>query len=238
MTEKPELKLKPKTKNLFKEFFASLRERGVWLTALRACDYACKRVWLRGVKSFFVSALLRARGVRVGRGVVFVKDNRFVTDFTRGAIEVGDRVVFGRHTILEGRGIKIGSDVTLNNYCHVMSEKKVEIGADTLVAPHCFITDYDHAFRGSVPMRKQGVAAKPVKIGRNVWVGAHSVILKGVAIGDGAVIAAGSVVTRSVPRNSVAAGVPARVIRRIRGIRGIRGIPRRFTRRAFSRRRA
>jgi acetyltransferase-like isoleucine patch superfamily enzyme len=210
------------TKNLMQEFYSSLRERGVWLTALRACDYLRWRFWVRGVKSFLVSVALRAKGVRVGRGVAFVKDNRFVTDYSRGAIEIGDRAVFGRHTILEGRGIKIGADVTLNNYCHVMSERRVEIGSDTLIAPHCFITDYDHAFGGSggVLMRKRGTIAKPVLIGKNVWVGAHAVILKGVRIGDGAVIAAGSVVTRGVPANCVAAGVPARVVRRIR--RGIR----------------
>ncbi|MFH0973450.1 MAG: acyltransferase [Candidatus Micrarchaeota archaeon] len=230
MTEKKKESERKKNKgSLFEEFLVSLRERGVWLTLLRACDYACKRFWLRGVKSLAVSALLRAKGVRVGRRVVFVKDNRFVTNFTKGAIEIGDCVVFGRHTILEGKGIKIGDNATLNNYSHVMSEKRIEIGADTLVAPNCFITDYDHdvggtrgksgsdgsgGSSGSSLIRRRGTVAKPVLVGKNVWVGAYSIILKGVRIGDNSVVAAGSVVTRSIPRNCVAAGAPARVIRK------------------------
>ncbi|MFH0835811.1 MAG: acyltransferase [Candidatus Micrarchaeota archaeon] len=192
----------------------TLKKRGVWLSFRKACSLFGKMVWLRGIKSICISALLRLKGVKIGRGALFAKDNRFVTDFTTDAMVIGNNVVFGRHTILEGWGIRIGNGVTLNNYTHVMSEKSVEIGSDTLIAPHCFITDYDHAFGGSGLMRKKGTVAKPVKIGGNVWVGAYSIILKGVRIGDNSVVAAGSVVTKSVPNNCVVAGVPAKVIRR------------------------
>lgn len=65
-------------------------------------------------------------------------------------------------------------------------------------------------------MRKRGVEiAKPITVGNNVWIGAHSTVLAGVTIGDNAVIGAGSVVTRDIPANVVAVGVPCRVMREI-----------------------
>ncbi len=92
---------------------------------------------------------------------------------------------------------------------------KLEIGEDSLIAPFCYIIDYDHSFSDvKVPISKQGFASKPVSIGSDVWIGVRAVILKGVTIGDGSVIGAGSVVTSDIPPNSIAVGVPARVIER------------------------
>ena len=59
------------------------------------------------------------------------------------------------------------------------------------------------------------MTAAPIVVGKDVWIGAHATILKGVTIGDGAIIAAGAVVTRDVPPNTIAAGVPARVVKTI-----------------------
>jgi hypothetical protein len=62
-------------------------------------------------------------------------------------------------------------------------------------------------------IREQGVVVAPVRIGRNVWIGSKATVLKGVSIGDNAVIGANAVVTRDIPANAVAAGIPARVLR-------------------------
>lgn len=92
----------------------------------------------------------------------------------------------------------------------VMSE--VKIGAHTLIAPHCFITDHTHGIKPGARIDEQPCVAFPVSIGSDVWLGYGVVVLPGVTIGDGAVIGANSVVTRDVDSMSVFAGVPARKI--------------------------
>ncbi len=94
-------------------------------------------------------------------------------------------------------------------------ENKLEIGEDALIAYRCCIIDYDHSF-GDVNklIGEQGNLGKGVTIGSNTWIGANVIVLKGVTIGKGSVVGAGSVVTEDIAPNCVAAGVPARVIRK------------------------
>ena len=82
-------------------------------------------------------------------------------------------------------------------------------------SPLVAIRDHDHRFDGplAVPIREQGHVCAPVTIGDNVWLAGKSTVLKGVTIGDNAVVGANAVVTRDIPANAVAMGVPARVIR-------------------------
>jgi acetyltransferase-like isoleucine patch superfamily enzyme len=91
----------------------------------------------------------------------------------------------------------------------------VEIGEQTLVSMHCTILSSNH---GVPPLgtliRDTADKLLPTKIGRDVWIGANAVILGGVTIGDGAVVAAGAVVNRDVEAGAIVAGVPARFIRK------------------------
>ena len=82
-----------------------------------------------------------------------------------------------------------------------------------MVAPNCFITDHNHAIALSRRIVDQGVTTSDVEIGSDVWIGANVCVLPGVKIGDGAVIGAGAVVTRDIPANCVALGIPAKVTR-------------------------
>jgi acetyltransferase-like isoleucine patch superfamily enzyme len=100
----------------------------------------------------------------------------------------------------------------IGNGCVVSAMEKLRIGEGTLIAPYCCIYDHDHNF----PDMLSGYVVKNVEIGKNVWLGAHSIILKGVKIGDNSIIGAGSVVTKDIPPNSIAAGVPAKVIKKIK----------------------
>ena len=113
----------------------------------------------------------------------------------------------------------IGNDVQINDRCHIAVAQSIEIGNNVLIASNVFITDHDHgSFDESnlkVAPKERALVCKPVIIGDNVWIGQNCVILKGVTIGNNCVIAAGSVVTKSTPPNSLVAGLPAKVIKRI-----------------------
>ena len=100
----------------------------------------------------------------------------------------------------------------INSGCIFQDQGGITIGDDVLVGHNCVIATLNHAM---APARRGDMIPAPVRIGNRVWIGANVTILQGVEIGDGAVIAAGAVVNRDVPPRTVAAGVPARIIREI-----------------------
>jgi maltose O-acetyltransferase len=82
-----------------------------------------------------------------------------------------------------------------------------------MMGPEVLIYTANHGMEPGVPMRLQPLHSAPVRIGNDVWIGARCILLPGVTIHDGAVVAAGAVVTRDVPANAIAGGVPARVLK-------------------------
>ena len=111
-----------------------------------------------------------------------------------------------------GRNIFVGENFYANVGCTILDVCEVHIGDNVLLAPNVQI--YTAAHPVAVAPRIAGVEfGKPVRIGHNVWVGGASVICPGVTIGDNSVIGAGSVVTKDIPANVVAAGNPCRVLR-------------------------
>ena len=114
----------------------------------------------------------------------------------------------------EGR-IELGDGVLLNVGVMVASLKLVEIGEHTMIANGSVITDSNHRFDDpTLPVTWQGFTSKgPTRIGANCWLGANVTVTSGVTIGERSVIGAGSVVTGDIPAFSIAAGVPAKVIR-------------------------
>jgi maltose O-acetyltransferase len=104
--------------------------------------------------------------------------------------------------------------VFINFYCFIDAGERVEIGNNVLIGPYVYITDGDHGMDPSSMRITQPMSLAPVIIEDGVWIGARASILKGVKIGRNAVIGAGAVVTRSVEENDVAAGVPAKSIRK------------------------
>ena len=102
-----------------------------------------------------------------------------------------------------------GSNVTVNCYLDV------EIGDDSLFADQVYVGDFDHRYEDpEIPVQRQGIAASPVRIGRDCWIGTKAVVLRGTTIGDGSVVGAGAVVKGRFEARSVIAGVPARAIGR------------------------
>ena len=111
-----------------------------------------------------------------------------------------------------GKNITVGERVFINEGCCFQDQGGIEIGDDCLIGQQVVIATLNHDLD---PKHRKDMLPRPVRIGKNVWVGAHATILAGVTIGDNAVIAAGAVVTKDVPPNVVVAGVPAKIIKEI-----------------------
>ena len=114
--------------------------------------------------------------------------------------------------------IEIEDGVWINNNLVIIAERSsIRIGADTLIGSE--FTVYDSDFHDLHPDRRQSGSheCRPVNIGKNVFIGSRVTVLKGVLIGDNAVVAAGSVVINDVPKNTVVGGVPARVLGKVNG---------------------
>ncbi len=130
-------------------------------------------------------------------------------------IFLGERVTLRRGVLVSGAGkLTIGDRTTINEDVIISCTDRIEIGSDCMFAPRVYILDVDHKFSDrDVKISNQGYHSAPVKIGSDVWLGAYAVILKGVSIGDGAIVSAHSVVTKDVPPYAIVGGIPAKVIR-------------------------
>ena len=109
-----------------------------------------------------------------------------------------------------GRNIRVGKNFFMNQCCTFMDRGGITIGDDVFIAPKCNLTTINHDFN---PYNRRATFCKPINIGNRVWIGMGVTICPGVNIGDNAIIAAGSVVTKDVPKNTIVAGNPARVIK-------------------------
>lgn len=140
------------------------------------------------------TALMRCGGVAIGHGTVLGG-----TLDVRGGVGAGKRLTIGVHCW-------INSGLTVDASAEVVIGDQVSIGQDVIVLTNT------HEI--GPPSNRGGLSKDiPVRIGHGCWLGARSVILPGVTVGDGAVVAAGAVVSKDVPPNALVGGVPARVIR-------------------------
>jgi len=145
-----------------------------------------------------------------------------------GMVMLGEQVSFGLklapklgggHILLQARSSKstidIGNKVYMSNNVSVIAQSGIEIGSNCQIGELVSIYDCDfHELNPTTRNNSSGESSR-IRIGNNVWLGSRAIVLKGVCIGDNSVIAAGSIVTNSIPENCLAGGVPARVIRRL-----------------------
>ena len=170
------------------------------------------------------------RKIALGRGVTIrnpgaielgsriIVDDYAVMDVrgTDGGISLSDHVSIGRFsTLTSKRGrISLHSAVNIGSYCRIATQSSVEIGESTLVAAYCYIGPGNHQHEEGKPLIASEMQIRGgVRIGKHVWIGAHTTIMDGVTIGDGAIIGAHSLVREDVSAGSVVAGAPARTIR-------------------------
>lgn len=160
------------------------------------------------------ASLLRCQGASIGRkakvGVGVIVDRPW-------CLAAGTRVTIEPRVYLKAvagtASIEIGDFTFIGYGTEIDCLERVEIGNHTLIAPGCFIVDHTHGVATDRRIDEQPCTAAAVTIGSDVWLGTRVVVLPGVSIGDGAVVGAGAVVTRDVPRGAIVAGVPARLVR-------------------------
>lgn len=138
------------------------------------------------------------------QGAIHFGERCIVADgaFIQGCVRLGDECSVQAYTILTGYGTVANPDgqITIGNYVRIAS--------------HGMMIGGNHVFADMTqPIHKQGLKHEPIVLEDDIWIGGGVNITAGVTIGQGSVVGSGSVVTRSIPANSIAAGVPARVIR-------------------------
>ncbi len=134
----------------------------------------------------------------------------------RGKVRFGRFVWIGDGTKIrchQGE-VVIGPKTVIGQECTISAYKRVRIGEQCVIADRAMFIDFDHGMvEVERPIRAQGIYMKPVEVGSNVWIGYGACALRGVSVGDNSVLGTYAVVTKDIPANAVATGVPARVIR-------------------------
>jgi len=156
---------------------------------------------------------------KVGLNCIFDGIPDIVYPFSN--IFIGNNCRFGKNCVIytsKHGALHIGSNTSVNNNCHITAQISITIGNNVLIAENVGIRDHDHGISDpNNTIRSQPYLEAPIIIEDNVWIGRNASILKGVRIGKGAVIGANAVVVKDVPKMSVNAGIPSRVIK-IRGL--------------------
>lgn len=193
---------------------------------LRAC-----RLWLHGRKTHFMMLgrgvhFFNLKKIRFGK-LVKLDDHVFISALGKDGVNIGDysgigafsRIVVSTTLNDTGLFIRIGNHVGMGEFAYLGGAGGLEIGDHCIIGQYFSCHPENHVYENpEMLIRMQGVKRKGIKIGADCWIGSKVTVLDGVIIGEGCVIAAGSVVTRSIPPYSVVAGVPARVIRDRRAI--------------------
>lgn len=199
--------------------FAFMKGRN-WIRGFRMLWYGKipRMLFLgKGVRFFHVSNMKFGKFVQIHEGA-------YLGALGKGALEIGDNVNIGAFSRIEisqtwadpGEFIRIGNNVGLGDFSHLGGAGGLEIGDDCIIGAYLSCHPENHVFDDPTkPIRLQGVTRKGIIIGNNCWIGAKVTILDGVTIGDNCVLAAGAVITKSMPANCIVGGVPAKVIKTI-----------------------
>jgi acetyltransferase-like isoleucine patch superfamily enzyme len=171
----------------------------------------------QGVKSRWRNLYYRMLGVKL-QGYVWLRHIEIPRNYQE--IELAAGVSLDRGVVLLCSGpatgsvkIHIGAGTYINRNTMLDATQRLEIGNQCAIGPGCYLTDHDHGMDPALPPLDQPMISSPTRLEHEVWLGARVIVLKGVTIGARAVVGAGSVVTKDIPADAVAVGVPARVVR-------------------------
>ena len=165
------------------------------------------------IKDFIVKIIFRFLSSKFFADIYSDFNRHILPTFFRGKLlKCGNNVIFRTPLVIENMDkVEIGDNVSFASYIHIWGAGGVKIGGNTMIASHVAITSVDHDYRSQEAHKTAKL--KPVVIGEKVWIGAHTIILPGVKIGDGAVIGANTIVNKDVPPNVIFVGSPGRIIK-------------------------
>jgi acetyltransferase-like isoleucine patch superfamily enzyme len=159
---------------------------------------------------------LRWRGRLITDGICFICPGVKLEIGPRAQLHIGRWAWVGhgcKIRVHEGEA-RIGAKTVMGQECTISAYQHVSIGRECIVADRVMLIDFDHGVvEVERPIRLQGIYKRDVNVGSNVWMGYGSCVLRGVTVGDNAIVGTNAVVTKDVPANAVVGGVPARVIR-------------------------
>jgi acetyltransferase-like isoleucine patch superfamily enzyme len=188
--------------------------------------YKIKKIFLKILNSVIQLKFKKAKGFSVS---LSAKVNFMgIRVIERNSLKIGEKSIVEGDIVFDkdNCAIKIGGNTYIGK-SQIICAKKIEIGDNVLIAWGCTIVDHNSHSLSAIQRAKDvsdwyvnrkdwsDVARRPIKIGNNVWIGFNSIILKGVTIGEGAIVGAGSIVTKDVEPYTVVAGNPAKLIRQI-----------------------
>ena len=172
---------------------------------------------VEGLASRLRNAYYKFLGVKLN-GYVWMRDLEIPRNFSD--IEIASPCAIDKGVILLCSGeplphpkIYIGAHTYINRHTFLDATLSLNIGMHCGIGPNCYITDHDHGLDLAFLPLQQPMVSIPTQIGDRVWIGANVTILKGVTVGNDAVIGAGSVVTKDIPEKAIAVGNPAQVIK-------------------------
>lgn len=184
---------------------------------IRQSFFVLKLRYLEKMSKFFRINKYRLQGMDIGKG----------TDLPNLFVTWPHQILLGKNCRLEhgiyfhydgiyskGPSIIIGNYVFIGNHTEFNISEKISIGDDCLIAAGCRFIDHNHGIKIGVPIREQLAPKTEIILANDVWLGCNVVVLKGVHIGEGAVVAAGSVVNKSIPAYEIWGGVPAKFIKK------------------------
>lgn len=217
--------------SLKKRFQEGWSTHNIWLTYYYMSFFLIRGLWRRlfiGSSSghFLVGrnvAIRYPNALKAGRDAI-IEDGAEINCLSKDGIQLGNRVTIGKYAIIRpsnmyggeiGDGLIMGDHSNIGPYSYIGCSGKIIIGNNVMMGPRVSIFAENHVFDNpEIPMQEQGVKKDKVVIEDDCWIAANSVILAGVTIGKGSVVAAGSVVNKDVPAYSVVAGIPAKVIKK------------------------
>jgi acetyltransferase-like isoleucine patch superfamily enzyme len=152
-----------------------------------------------------------ARRTQVGRRVRFGRGVRII-----GRATIGDGTEIGSNTwivaVTPGAVVEIEANTFIASQCIIAARERVHIGSETMIAELVTIRDHDHD--PDFPPKSGHTLSAPIIVGSRVWIGTKATLVRGVTVGDDAVVGANAVVTADVERATIVGGVPAKLIRR------------------------
>jgi len=198
----------------------------LWAMAMFYVRGSLKRIFFKRSRGI----VLAGKGVSIryshyletGKDFI-IEDYAEINCKSNRGIVTGDRVTIGKHAIIRptnayggaiGEGLRIGNNSSIGPFAYIGCSGFIDIGDNVIMGPRVGIFAENHHFDNlKIPIREQGVKRSFVKINDDCWIASNVVILAGVTIGRGCVIAYGSVVTKDIPPFSVVAGIPAKVVK-------------------------